>query len=94
MRKKSFTNAENDDGSWVRFPTDVKSADFRSQLKAFRVSSHIEALCFNETVCTWITIYIYIYIYRERERQREGGRGRETEAVKDIWFPGSFFFLP
>ena len=36
MRKKkknSFSNAENDDGSWVWYPFDVTSAGFQPQLK-------------------------------------------------------------
>ena len=46
--KNSFTNVGNDDISWVRYLTDVKSAGFLSQLEASRVSNYI---------------YIYIYIY-------------------------------
>ena len=36
---------------------------FRSQIQVSDVSSHIEELWYNETVCVWMTIYIYIYIY-------------------------------
>ena len=38
------------DSFGVRFPTDVKLTGFRSQLEAFRVSSHTEDLWYNETV--------------------------------------------
>ena len=42
----------------------VKLGGFRSQLKASYVSSHIDELWYNKTVCLWMTIqYIYIYIY-------------------------------
>ena len=43
--------------------SNVKLGRFRSQLQASYVSSHIEELWYNETVCQWMTIYIYIYIY-------------------------------
>ena len=43
--------------------TNVKLGGFGSQLQASYVSSHIEALWYNETVSQWMTIYIYIYIY-------------------------------
>ena len=43
--------------------SNVKLAEFRSQLQASYVSSHTEELCYDETVCLWMTIYIYIYIY-------------------------------
>ena len=42
--KKSFNYAKNDDVSGVRYPTDLKSAGFRSQLEASRGSSHTEDL--------------------------------------------------
>ena len=61
--KNSFTNVKNNDGSRVRYLTNVKLAEFRSQLAVSRVSSHIEELWYNETACLWMTIYIYIYIY-------------------------------
>ena len=41
----------------------VKLDRFRPQLQESYVSTHIEELTFNETVCIWMTIYIYIYIY-------------------------------
>ena len=47
--KNSFANVESDDGSGVRYSTDVKSSRFRSQIKASRVSSQTEE--FNEAVC-------------------------------------------
>ena len=59
--KNSFTNAENDDGSMVRYLTDVKSARFWSQLEASWVSSCTEEFWYNETVYLWMTIYAYIY---------------------------------
>ena len=59
--KNSLTYAENDDSSRVRFPTDITSIEFRSQLKASRVSSHIEELGDNETVYLYDCIYMYIY---------------------------------
>ena len=40
-----------------------KSGGFRSQLQPSYVSSHVEELWYNETVCLWMTLYIYIYIY-------------------------------
>ena len=46
----------------VRYPTDVKSAGFQSQQKAYHLCSHTEELWYNETICMWM-IYIYIYIY-------------------------------
>ena len=61
--KISLTYADNDDGYGVRYPSDVKSAEFRSLLEASRGSSHTVELWYNETVYLWITIYIYIYIY-------------------------------
>ena len=45
--------------SWIRHQTDTKSAGFRSQLKVTCGSSHTEELCFNGTVCLWMTIYKY-----------------------------------
>ena len=45
----------------VEYPVGVKSAGFRSQLRASRLSSHTDELRYNETVM-WMTIYIYIYI--------------------------------
>ena len=47
------------DGFGVRYPTDVKSAGFRSQLVVSRESSHTEKLWYNETISLWMTIYIY-----------------------------------
>ena len=57
--KTSFAYAEDDDIPAVRYPTDVKSAVFRSQLEASHVSDHTEELWYNKTVCLWMTIYIY-----------------------------------
>ena len=48
--KKSFAYAENDDSPVIRYPTDTKSAGFRFQLRASRMSSHTEELWYNETV--------------------------------------------
>ena len=56
--KNPFTTVENDDGSWVRYLTDVKSALFRPHLVPSRVSSHIEEMGYNETVCLRTTIYM------------------------------------
>ena len=51
-------------GGYAReYPARVKSATFRSQLKASCVSSQTDELWYNETVCLWMTMYIYIYIY-------------------------------
>ena len=63
IHKNYFAYAENDDGSVVRYPTDVKSAGFRSQHEASCVSSHSEEFLYYETFCLSMTIYIYIYIY-------------------------------
>ena len=38
--------------------SNVKLCGFQSQLQASYVSSHIEELWYNETVCLWMTIYI------------------------------------
>ena len=38
--------------------SNVKLGGFRSQLQASYVSSHIEVLWYNETVCLWMTIYL------------------------------------
>ena len=43
--------------------SNVKLGGFQSLLQASYVSSHIEELWYNETVCLRITIYIYIYVY-------------------------------
>ena len=61
--KNSVTNAENDDDSGVRYPTDVKLTRFRSLFKASYVSSHTEVLSKNQTKYIWMAIYIYKYIY-------------------------------
>ena len=47
--------------------SNVKLGGFRPQLQAFYVSSHIEELWYNETVCQWMTTYIYMYIYIKGE---------------------------
>ena len=44
--------------SGVRYPIDVKSAGFRSELKPSRVSNHTEELWYNETVYLWMKKYI------------------------------------
>ena len=50
-----------DDDSWrVRYPTEVKSAGFRFQLESSCVYSYTEELWYNETVCSWMTIYIIV----------------------------------
>ena len=46
-----------DNNSGVRYPTDVKSPEFRFQVETS------DELWYNETVCSWMSIYIYIYIY-------------------------------
>ena len=38
--------------------SNVKLGAFQSQLLASYVSSHIEELWYNETVCLWMTIYV------------------------------------
>ena len=64
-----FAYAEVADGCAARYPTDVKSAGFQSQLEAPRVSSHTDELWYNEmSVCGWQNIYIYIY---EESRKTE-----------------------
>ena len=55
----SFTYAENDDGPGVRYPTDVKSAGFQTQLEASRVFSHTVVLLYNETVSLSMTVYMF-----------------------------------
>ena len=57
LRKNSFTYAEKDDSYGLRYPTDVRSAGFQSQVEAYRVSSHSEELWYNETVSLCVTIY-------------------------------------
>ena len=47
MLKNSFTHAENDDGSGVRYVTGVKSPGLRAQLEASRVSSKTEELWYS-----------------------------------------------
>ena len=42
--------------------SNIKSGGFWSLLQVTYVSSHTEALWYNETVCLWITIYVY-HIY-------------------------------
>ena len=46
--KNAFAYAENDDNPKVRYPTDVMSAEIRSQLEASCVSSYTEdgLVCF------------------------------------------------
>ena len=56
--KNSFTYSENDDGSGVRYLTDIKPNGFQSHLEVFRGSSPTEELRYNERVCLWMTIYI------------------------------------
>ena len=63
IHKISFAFAERDDSFAVRYPTDVKSARFQSQLEDSRVSCHTEALRYNERVCLGMTIYIYFFHY-------------------------------
>ena len=61
-KEKSLQKRKNYDGSGVRYPTDVKSAGFRSQLEATHVSSHNEESWYNEPVCMWMTIYMRVWI--------------------------------
>ena len=49
--KISFIYAKNVYRSEVRYPTDVKSLRFWSQLEASRVSNHNEELLYYEKVC-------------------------------------------
>ena len=49
--KNYFAYSENDDSSGVRYSTDVKSAGFWSQFEASCVSSYIDKLWYNKTVC-------------------------------------------
>ena len=51
IRKNSFTKAEKDYGSGVKYPADFISDGFRSQLEESCVSSHTETLRYKETVC-------------------------------------------
>ena len=39
----------------LRYPVDLASVWFRFGLEEFRLSSHTEELCYNETDCLWIT---------------------------------------
>ena len=61
--KNSFTYAENDDSSGIRYLTEVNLAWFRSQLETFRMSSLTEELWYNDILSMDDYIYIYIYIY-------------------------------
>ena len=61
--KKFLHSRWDDDGSRVRYPTDVKSLGFRSLLEASSGSTQTKELWYDETVWLWMTIYIYIYIY-------------------------------
>ena len=58
---KPFADFEFARGGTVEYPSGVKSAVFRSQFQAYRVSSHSDELWYNETDCLWMD-YIYIYI--------------------------------
>ena len=49
--KNPFAYAENVDCSRVKYPTDVKSAGFRSRLEASRGSRYTEESSYNEPVC-------------------------------------------
>ena len=51
ISKNSLAYAEDDDCSAVRYPTGVKSAQFRSSLDASHMSSNTEELWYNKTVC-------------------------------------------
>ena len=44
--------------------SNVKLGAFRSQLQASNVSTYIEELGYNETVCLWMTIYL-IFMYKK-----------------------------
>ena len=68
--QKSFIHSENADSSWVRYPADVKSAGFRSQLVLSSVSSHTAELRYNKTVYLWMTIYIQ-KSHKKRRRNRK-----------------------
>ena len=72
--KNSFTYAESDNGSEVRYPIDVKSDRFQSQLDVSCGSSYTEELWYNKIVYEWQ--YIYSERKRERERERERGERR------------------
>ena len=48
---------------WYKTKSNVKLDGFQSHLEASYVSSHIQELRYNETLCLWMTMYIYIYIY-------------------------------
>ena len=50
---------------WYDAKSKVNLGGFQSQLQASYMSSHIEELWYNKTVCLWMTIYIYIYILVE-----------------------------
>ena len=65
MQKNSITYAENDDGSWVRYPSDIKSTRFWSQLQ---VKPHWRVVIQQNSLSVDDNIYIYIYSEREIER--------------------------
>ena len=58
--ENSFTYAENDDGSGVRYLTGIKSAGFRSWPEASHMSSHTEESWYNETSPSAFLFLIFI----------------------------------
>ena len=59
---------------------------FRSQLRESSVSSHIEELWYNETVCLWMTIYMLPYPGRV-ELSSERSNGCNVDDYRDIYSP-------
>ena len=66
----------------------VKLGGFQFQLQGPYVSSHIEELWYNETVCLWmIYIYIYIYIYMKTVNKSDTG------MKVSIWWEQFYKFI-
>ena len=49
------------DSQKVRYPVDVKSAEFQFQLEATYASNYTNELWYSGTVCLWMTIYLYMF---------------------------------
>ena len=72
--------AESNKGSGVRYPADVISAGFRSQLEASLGSSHTEELWYNKTVCLWMTMFVFEFISNIHQNERTNGHIFSHEA--------------
>ena len=59
--KNSFTNTENNNGSVVRYPTDIKSGRTWSQLEASYVSSHTKSCDTKNSLSADDNIHLCIY---------------------------------